>query len=171
MFQTRTTAAERVRLDPLRLDHAEQMVDVLADPGLYDVIGGQPPSLSVLRARYRRQLAGPHGDETWLNWIIVVDEQPVGYVQATITTSDTGATADLAWLLAVSAQRHGYASEAASAAVAQLREQGVTTFTAHIAAHHSPSERVARRIGMRPAGIEERGEQVWQLKVAPDSGT
>ena len=48
-----TTA--RLRLEPLRVDHAPEMVAVLDDPALFDFTGGTPPTEADLRARYRRQ--------------------------------------------------------------------------------------------------------------------
>ena len=39
---TRLTG-ERVVLEPLAVEHAVEMVDVLSSPSLYVLIGGQPP--------------------------------------------------------------------------------------------------------------------------------
>ncbi len=80
--------AVTITLVPLTVDHAETMVEVLADPALYAVIGGEPPTLEDLRERYRRQVQGgpADGSEQWRNWIVAVDRQPVGYVQATVRT-------------------------------------------------------------------------------------
>jgi hypothetical protein len=39
------------------------MVEVLSSPSLYDVVGGEPPTLSALRSRYERQVAGPGRDD------------------------------------------------------------------------------------------------------------
>ena len=51
----------RLVLEPLRVDHAAEMVAVLASPALYAVTGGEPPSLAELTVRYARQTAGPSG--------------------------------------------------------------------------------------------------------------
>jgi RimJ/RimL family protein N-acetyltransferase len=154
----------RLRLEPLTVEHAEAMVDVLADADLYAVTGGRPPELGELREAYRRQTAGsPRPDESWLNWIVVVEDQPVGFVQATVTERAEGGAADVAWLVGTAYQGQGFATEAASAAIAQLRRQGAVTVTAHIAAGHAPSEGVARRLGLVPTDVEESGERVWAL--------
>ena len=161
-------ATARTRLEPLRVDHAEQMVSVLGDRALYDVIGGQPPTLEELVARYERQLAGPsRPNQAWLNWIVVVDDQSVGFVQATTTDDGTGTVADVGWVIGVSAQGRGLATEATAAAVAQLQAQGVTTFSAHIADGHLASVGVARRLGFRPTEVVEGGERVWTLTRDP----
>ena len=43
--------AARLTLEPLRVDHAPAMVEVLADPALYEFTGGRPPTLDELTAR------------------------------------------------------------------------------------------------------------------------
>lgn len=47
-----TLRGERFTLDPLSVDAAVEMVDVLAASGLYQHIGGSPPSLFELTQRY-----------------------------------------------------------------------------------------------------------------------
>ena len=44
----------RLRVEPMRVAHAEEMAVVLGDPGLYAVMGGAPPTATELRSRYRR---------------------------------------------------------------------------------------------------------------------
>ena len=51
--------APSVTLEPLTVEHAEAMAAVLADPALYAVTGGEPPTTEELRARYARQVLGP----------------------------------------------------------------------------------------------------------------
>ena len=76
---------ERLVLEPLAVEDAVEMVEVLSSPFLYVLIGGQPPSLPELAARYQRQIAGPVSDhEAWLNWIVRLEGQAVGFVQATL---------------------------------------------------------------------------------------
>jgi hypothetical protein len=58
-------------LRPTIVADAAEMVGILADPALYEFIGGEPPSLTELEHRYQRQLAGPSKPgETWCNWIV-----------------------------------------------------------------------------------------------------
>ena len=45
---------ERLRLEPLSVDHAAPMVAVLADPSLYEFTGGSAPGLTELPDRYAR---------------------------------------------------------------------------------------------------------------------
>jgi len=61
---------ERVCLEPLRVEHAEELAPVLEDPLLHIFLGGEPADRDQLRARYRRQVVGrsPDGSQRWLNW-------------------------------------------------------------------------------------------------------
>lgn len=152
---------DRLVLEPLRASHATEMVVVLADPGLHHFMGGDPPTLSALRDRYRKQVEGPSDSpEEWCNWIIRrgSDHRAVGFVQTTIV----GAAADVAWVVGVDHQRDGIATEAATAMVGWLRSVQVHTITAHIHPGHVASQRVATAIGLSRSGeVDADGEEVW----------
>ena len=151
-------ATDRLDLEPLRVDHAEEMTAVLGDPALYVFTGGEPPSTAELRRRYALQVAGrsPDGEERWLNWIVRRRAQgdAIGYVQATVR----GGAADVAWVIGVPWQGRGYAAEAAMAIVAWLGGP----VTAHIHPDHKGSASVARRLGLEPTDEIEDGEVVWR---------
>jgi RimJ/RimL family protein N-acetyltransferase len=150
----------RLHLEPLTVDHAAAMVPVLADPSLYEFTGGTPPTLDELTAHYTRQSAGrsPDGSEQWLNWVVVLGEEPIGYVQATVT----GSEAEVAWVVSSAHQGHGYATEAAAAMVQRLTAAGVTRLVAHVHPDHAASARVAARLGLHPTGVVEDGEVRWE---------
>ena len=145
---------ERLVLEPLRIEHAGEMVSVLDDPLIYQFTGGHPPTEAELRSRYERQIRG----DGWLNWILRSRESAaaVGTVQATLRDR-----AELAWVLAPAFQGLGYATEAATAAMEWLRTKGVTGFEAHVHPEHDASAAVARRLGLRPTDAVHRGETVW----------
>jgi RimJ/RimL family protein N-acetyltransferase len=159
----------RLRLDPLTAEAAEEMVPVLADPALYAFTGGSPPSLAGLRRRYASQATGvsPDGRQGWLNWIVrdAATGRALGYVQATL---EQGRSADLAWVIEPRSAGHGLATEAATAMLGWLREQGVGRVTAHIRAGHRASMRVAERLGLAPGDEVVDGERVW--RAGPVSG-
>ena len=162
-----TTA--RLVLKPLTESDAEEMVGVLAAPDLYTFIGGEPPTLEALRARYARLAVGhsPDGLQEWVNWIArrAEDGVAVGTVQATVT--DGGRHADVAWVVGTVWQGRGYAVEAASALVAWLRGRGVAEIGANIHPGHTASARVAERIGLAPTGeLDDEGEQLWRAQGA-----
>jgi RimJ/RimL family protein N-acetyltransferase len=162
-----TTA--RLDLVPLRIEDADEMVEVLADERLYRFIGGLPPTLDGLRDRYARLVGGrsPDKTEAWHNWIVRrrEDGRAVGTVQATIRPD--GRTADIAWVIGLPWQGSGYASEAAIELVRWLRTQDVGTITARIHPDHLPSAAVAQRAGLRATDEIDDGERVWRLTLDP----
>jgi hypothetical protein len=76
----------QVRLEPLRVEPAQEMAPLLDDPNLHTFTGGAPASLLELQQRYRRQVAGraPDGSQVWLNWVVrrLDDGRAIGTVQA-----------------------------------------------------------------------------------------
>ena len=169
------TATPRIRTDrlelfPLKRDDAVEMVGVLADPDLYTVIGGAPPTLAELDARYARWADGsPLAGEDWHNWVVRLRAggTAIGHVQATVRAG--GHEADIAWLIGTPWQGRGYAGEAARAMVDWLSTSGVATITAHIEAGHDASGRVATSAGLVPTVDIEGGEVVWR-RTPPQRG-
>ncbi|WP_280698571.1 GNAT family N-acetyltransferase [Kitasatospora sp. GP82] len=162
--------ADRLDLLPLRVEHAEELAEVLGDPQLHTFIGGSPDSPEALRTRYRRITAGsPDPEELWLNWALRLREEGclVGTVQATVS----GATAELAWVVGTPWQGRGFATEAARALVTRIAEQPfgpdspVTTLVAHIHPEHHASAAVAAAIGLHPTDHRKDGEVRWQLDL------
>ena len=151
----------RLVLDPLKLDDAGEMVRVLADESLYHYTGGEPPSLDVLAVRFERQVAGSDNPaEHWCNWIIRSVEQfrALGLIQATVTEGQ----ADIAWVIGVPHQGQGFATEAATAVNAWLRDGGIRRIEAHIHPSHVASQAIARKIGLSLSGtIDDDGEEIW----------
>ncbi|MFJ5552785.1 GNAT family N-acetyltransferase [Streptomyces sp. NPDC093225] len=162
----------RLRLEPLRVDHAPEAVSVFDDVRLHTWTGGTPATLAQLEARYARQSAGrsPDGTQGWLNWMLrrTSDAHLVGTVQATLyhPPSATGIEASLAWVVGTAHQGHGYAREGARAMAAWLRTQGVTRLAAYVHPEHEASMSVARALGLRPTGMVEDGEVRWSDAAA-----
>ena len=158
--------SERLHLEPLTVEHADEMTAVLDDPDLHVFIGGQPDTREELRARYEQLVVGQSHDgrERWLNWVIRRrdDGRAVGTVQATVTKQDRTLTAEIAWVIGTGQQRQGFAREAALAMVARLREQGVTMIVAHIHPQHEASIAVARAVGLAPTDALVDGEVRWE---------
>jgi RimJ/RimL family protein N-acetyltransferase len=156
-------ATDRLSLEPLRVEDAETMAELLGDPRLHEFIGGEPSSAPELRARYESLVTG--SDETnlvWLNWVVRREGQPIGIVQATVTNGGGEPSAHVAWVTGVAWQGQGYASEAARALVGWLRKRGVDTILANIHPDHEASARVAARAGLSATGQLANGEQVWR---------
>jgi RimJ/RimL family protein N-acetyltransferase len=144
------------------------MVFVLGDKALYGYTGGAPPSLEELRSRYARQVAGrsPDHGRGWLNWIVRERGRrtAVGLVQATVSHEVHGMVAEIAWLIGVSHQGRGYATEAAEAMVAWLGHNDVNDVSAHINERHAASIAVAQRLGLTATGTIIDGETRWTLQ-------
>jgi RimJ/RimL family protein N-acetyltransferase len=148
-------------LEPLAVDHADELAPLLGDPRLYEHIGGEPPSRDELEERFARQSRGvsPDGTASWLNWVVRDRRStaPLGTVQATVAAD----TAHLAWVTGAAHQGRGVATEAARQIVAWLRAHGITRLAANIGPANAASEAVARRIGMSPTAEMHDGERVW----------
>jgi RimJ/RimL family protein N-acetyltransferase len=155
----------RLTLEPLRLEHAEEMAPALDDQRLHEYIGGRPETVERLRARYARQLAGHSADgaQGWLNWIMRqrASGACVGTVQATLVDGPAGRAAEVAWIVAVAHQRQGYAQEAAAGMTAWLRRHGADLLVAYVHPRHEASAIVARRLGLEPTAAVRDGEVRW----------
>jgi RimJ/RimL family protein N-acetyltransferase len=157
---------DQLDLEPLRIEHADEMAPLLDDHALHWYIGGRPLTRAKLGERYARLVLGGSSDGTqrWLNWVVRRRDgrQPVGTIQATITATDDGPCAEVAWVIAVPFQGHGYATEAARAMVASLREQGIVHVIAHVHPDHQASAAVARAIGLVATDTVVDGEIRWR---------
>lgn len=156
----------RLTLEPLRVEHAEEMTPLLADPELYGFTEADPPNLEELRAGYARQVAGrsPDGAERWCNWIVRrrEDGHAAGFVQATIAEDPPPVTAVLAWVVGARFQHRGYAREATGAVADWLDRVGVRRFVAYIHPEHPASMGVARALDLAPTDDRVDGEVVWE---------
>jgi RimJ/RimL family protein N-acetyltransferase len=156
---------ERLTLEPLRVEHAEELAALLDDQRLHRFTGGHAPQRDQLRARYRRQTEGqsPDGTRGWLNWVVrnKTTTAPVGTMQATLFNKHSPVSAELAWVVAVAQQGNGYAKEAAAAMVDWLRARGVGAFVAHVHPDHAASAAIAMSVGMIPTDVLVNGEVRW----------
>jgi RimJ/RimL family protein N-acetyltransferase len=155
----------RLTLEPLLVAHAGEMADVLADPRLYEYVGGTPSSVAQLEARYALQVVGhsPDGRHGWLNWIARerATGAAVGNVQATLTVVEDQLEGEIAWVIGSAYQRRGYATEAAGAMVRWLRSRRTNTIAARIHPDHEASMGVARHLGLTATDVIDGGETRW----------
>jgi len=132
--------SHRLFLEPLRVEHAQEMVAVLDDQTLHTFTGGEPDTADELRRRYQRQVVGRSSDgtETWLNWVLrrCDNGAAVGLVQATVTGPADQLQAEVAWVVGTAQQHQGFAREAARVVVDWLREQGAAVIVAHVHPDH-----------------------------------
>lgn len=182
--------SERLVLEPLRPQHADELAPVLDDHSLHRFIGGEPLGLEDLRARFEHQARGrsPDGRDWWLNWVVRERStgRPVGTVQATVsglesesesataastptptptataTATATGSVSELAWVIGTAHQGRGFAKEAVAAVASWLGECGVSRLRAHIHPDHEASTAVARSVGMVLCDVVVDGEVRWE---------
>ena len=150
-----TLTTERLALEPLTATHAAEMYDVLRDPALYDHLDyGPPASPDALRSVYRElePRLSPDGSQLWLNWVVRLGADALGFVQATVEGED----AWVAYVLARAAWGRGYASEATGAVLEHLRTAyGVRRFLAVTEVANERSIALLTRLGFRRAGDGE----------------
>jgi RimJ/RimL family protein N-acetyltransferase len=158
--------SERLVLEPLRPEHADELAPVLDDRSLHRFIGGEPLGVEDLRARFERQAGGrsPDGRDWWLNWVVRERSacRPVGTVQATVRGTDPERVAELAWVIAAADQGRGFAKEAVAMIAGWLGGRGVSRLRAHIHPEHDASMAVARSVGLAPTDVVENGEIRWE---------
>ncbi len=103
---------QRLRLEPLREEHASRVFEPLQDPGIYRFIPDDPPVRSALQRRYAFLEGGRSPDETelWLNWVVFLGDSttPIGTVQATLPR---GADGSFAYIVFPRYWRRGYGRE------------------------------------------------------------
>ncbi|MDQ2734080.1 MAG: GNAT family N-acetyltransferase [Pseudomonadota bacterium] len=147
----------RLVLEPLVVDHAAAMFEVLREPVLYKYLDYPPPaSVEHVRDSYARleSRASPDGSQGWLNWVVRPrDEEPIGFVQATIFGDQR---TWIAYLLGSKSWGHGYAAEAVRAMLKHVAaEYGSSCFQATVEARNVRSVRLLERVGFRSAPSEE----------------
>lgn len=161
-----TLSNAQILLEPLRIDHADEMAAVLGDAALYSFTGGCPPKVGELRRRYATQVVGHSQDNSqrWLNWVVRRrdNNRAVGFVQATVISHPGGLCAQVSWVIDTQQQRRGFAQAAAQLMTDWLRLHDVVMIVAHIHPEHDASAAVAQRIGLRPTDLIENGERRWQ---------
>ena len=85
---------------------------------------------------------------------------------ATVSHTEQGLVAHVAWVVGVPWQRRGFAKEAARAMVSWLEDKQVELIVAHIHPDHSASAAVARDAGLVPTSERHRGETIWRRTAA-----
>ncbi|MHA7305124.1 GNAT family N-acetyltransferase [Arthrobacter sp. TMN-49] len=161
-----TVMSDRLRLEPLSVEHAPEMVDVLADASIYEYTGGEAPSLEQLERRFTAQAIGHSADELqgWFNWVVKAKDSnvPMGIVQATVERNGKEMVANIAWVIAPIHQGQGIASEASVTMSRWLQSQGVNSFVANIHPEHDSSMGVALHQALHPTPTTENGEIRWE---------
>ena len=154
----RALRTARLRLEPQRAAHADEMFQVLSDPAIYTYENAPPASLQALRERYGRLESRRSGDgsQLWLNWVLRVPAHGlIGYVQASVLP---GGRASIGYELASAHWGRGYAQEAVGAMLDELaRRYGVRGVSAVLKRPNERSRRLLERLGFMMAPSEAHG--------------
>ncbi len=139
--------SERVRLEAQVVGHAAGMMRVLGQKATHAFLPTDPPlALRSLRAEYLRRETrwSPDGSERWLNWIVFVGEEAIGFVQATVVEG----SATIGYVFHPDGCGRGYATEAVRAMIARLVALlGVRRIVAFVDTRNAPSLRLLARLG------------------------
>ncbi len=141
----------RLRLEPILISHATEMVEVLKDPELYEFVPQDPPTLTKLEQTYEfwSKRISPAGDEIWLNWAarLVSSGELIGHFQAGLKA---GPDSNIAYTVGLKHQRKGYAEEALGEIINFL-ELGMSlkSVKAWIDTRNHPSINLVEKLGMK----------------------
>lgn len=162
---------ERLHLEILHENHADEMFDVLQDPAIYRYMDGRPSTTEELRQQYKRQSSNWDGrPASWHTWVIREKQTntAIGYIQATVNHSERNA--ELAWVLSPLWTGKRYSSEAARRVMKELHDEGlVSAFTCTIDQRNAPSRRLAESLGFVMSDPEPVDSQTWTLHVDPNA--
>lgn len=142
----------RLRLEPIREEHASAMFAGLCDDRLYRFIPDvAPASIEALQARYARLQSGlsPDGKERWLNWIVLQlsNAEATGYIQATIRKEEPS---NIAFVVFANCWRRGYAYEATTAVITHIFQRyEPTVLVAHVDTRNTASNGLVTKLGFR----------------------
>ena len=160
----------RLRIEPLRAEHAPLLFDALADAATYTYIPDERhPNVASLARRYAFLECGAPEDmlEVWLNWALqrIDTGAYVGTLQATVVPDSR---AYIGYVLTSSAWGQGFAREACRWLVGELQTRfAVAEIVATVDTRNPRSVRVLEalgfeRIGTAPAEI--RGEATTDFR-------
>lgn len=151
-----TLAATRCVLEPLGVEHASVMFDVLSDPAIYEFENDPPVSVEALRKRYLRlqSRGSDDGREVWLNWVLRMPAGHLaGYVQATVLPDGSSY---IAYELNSRYWRCGIGSNAVSAMLIELRQHyAVSLAIAVLKARNFRSEGLLLKLGFKRAAAAQ----------------
>ncbi len=145
----------RLRIEPLRAEHAALLFDALAEPAIYTYIADERHrSVDSLARRYAFLECGAPEEvgEVWLNWALqCIDSGTyIGTLQATVLPD---ARAFIGYVLTPSAWGQGFAAEACRWLVAELQERcSVDEILATVDTRNLRSARLLERLGFEQIG-------------------
>ena len=101
---------DRLQIEPMGLHHSTQLFRALDYEGIYEFIPNQRPrDAGEVSDRIERWVVGPgqDSDELWLNFVVSLEGEIIGHLQATVFKS----WAEIAYLFNPNYSGKGYATE------------------------------------------------------------
>ncbi len=166
----RKLTTERLKLEPLTRAHAPEMFEALSDPSIYRFMEEAPPeSLEALAGRYARleTRLSADGRERWLNWVVreSATSRAIGFVQATVREDGS---ALVAYVIAPPAQGQGFAREATTAMIGELRGRyGSSRFRASVDPRNAASLALLAALGFLEMRKSGSGDRIFELRPPP----
>lgn len=149
-------------LEPLNINHASRLFEVLKDPKIYIYIPEDPPASEEALANKFAVLskgAPSHLDEIWLNFAVYDSEisKYIGTLQATLFMNDKKAS--IAYILNSNYWGRGYATQAMSLMINKLiGKYEIIEFEACIDTRNIKSIELVKRLGFEYTGFEENAD-------------
>jgi RimJ/RimL family protein N-acetyltransferase len=152
--------SERLRIEPLRAEHAGLVLPSLQDPTIYTYLPQDPPTAEALQKRYDFLAKGrsPDGQELWLNWIAFLRDSmiPIGTFQATLPKQARGL---FAYIVFSPYWRQGYARELAYCVIDHLFEaHDIPSLIAEIDTRNIGSIRLVESLGLARIALTKRAD-------------
>lgn len=155
----------RFVVEPLRLDHLDELALTLLHPAVYRYIEDELPSLGDFKLALSRALAGPPdpaSGQTWLNYL--VREADTGVMLGRLEATVHDALAEVAFLFGPSHWAKGYATDGLRWLHAEVeRVCKVSDFWATTVPANIKCQALLRRCGYMPFT----GPQPHLLSFAP----
>lgn len=143
-----TWQTKRLQIQQIAIEHAEGLYQALKDPKVARYIGG-PDLTSVEDAQKRIEFVtnpnnAPAGLK-WLNFVIMLEDQIIGRLEATIT----GSKAEIAYLIGPMWWGNGYGLEATKWLIDYLQAFQVSEFWATVHPENTYSIKLLHNLGFR----------------------
>ncbi|WP_304452419.1 GNAT family N-acetyltransferase [Nocardiopsis sp. YSL2] len=144
--------SDRLVLEPLAERHADDVVDLFADPAMSSLLGADLTDSALARRMVDKRLAYDGPPELG-HWAVLLDGDLVGLAHLRPSGELPGGPPEIGWYLAVRHGGRGLATEAAGALLRHgLDSLGLHSVWALIHIDNVPSLRLAARLGFLPVG-------------------
>ncbi len=145
-----TLKTERLTLEPIVTEHAQEMLSVLNEVELHQFIPSEPFELEQLQRRYKiwERRISKERDEVWLNWAARENKtgELIGHFQAGVRLDEDSY---IAYIVNSKFQRQGFASEALHEIIDFLKSHmKLKNIKAWIDTRNKASTGLVERLGM-----------------------